>query len=74
LKFEDHQGFHIHAHFIIGLLQKTKEMFSNASNLGLNVEFAPLTTHMHYILIINKIQHQNSFIKTNAHEIKKQRN
>jgi hypothetical protein len=46
-------------------------MFSNASNLGLNVESAPLTTHIHLYLNHKKFQHQNNFIKKNAHEIKK---
>jgi len=61
--------FHNHTHFIIGLLQKTKEMFFNVSKL--NVEFAPPTTHMHLYFNHKNFQHQNNFIKKTAHEIKK---
>jgi hypothetical protein len=39
-------------------VQKTKEMFFNASNLGLNVESTPPTTHMH--LYLNREQNPRS--------------
>ncbi len=48
-------------------------MFSNAYNLlGLNVEFASLTTHMHlYLNYKHKHTIKTKLQKQNAHEIRK---
>jgi len=62
---------HNHAHFIIGLLRK--KMSSNAINLGLNVESALPTIHMHlYLNYKHKPNILTYLYKKYAHEIIKQ--
>jgi hypothetical protein len=55
------------------IIVESKKMFSNAYNLlGLNVEFASLTTHMHlYLNYKHKHTIKTKLQKQNAHEIRK---